>query len=204
MKTHRLIPVLALAVLAAVTMGSGCPTFPKLEDRVVEVAAGGSVTQEFVAEGIVNTFSDDAAVDLAGQVDLSKIADDAGLEPGDITGLTLVGVSYRVTVPDPNAGRTISGNVKFNGQPLITGFSQNVDAASDWTKATLDPAGVTAVNGVLTQILDQVNGGASGPINVTYHVDGTSSPTDATTSFTWQLKLDLSVKGKLKKIKVLS
>jgi hypothetical protein len=204
MKIQRLIPVLAVIALAGTTMGSGCPTIPKLEDRVVEVAAGGSVTQEFVAEGVINTFSDSQSQDIASEVDLSKIADDAGLSPGDITGLTLVGVSYRVTVPDPNPGRTITGNITFNGQPLITGFSQNVDAASDWTKATLDAAGVTAVNGVLTQILDQVNNGTSGPINVTYHVDGTSSPTGASTSFTWQLKLDLSVKGKLKKITVLS
>ena len=59
MRTSRLWQIGVLAVVAALTMGSGCPTVPKLQDRVVELAAGGSTTAQFHASGNINVFAKD-------------------------------------------------------------------------------------------------------------------------------------------------
>ena len=37
MRLHRFLPV-ALIAFAGLSLGSGCPTMPKLEDRIVELA----------------------------------------------------------------------------------------------------------------------------------------------------------------------
>ena len=119
--------------------------------------------------------------------------------------IKLAGISYRVTKPDPNAGRSID-NATVTGQrgvgpvtPLITNFSQSVSAASTWSRAPLDPAGVTLINAILDDILTAAKTSTS-PSNpsITYHVQGTSNPTAATTNFKWQLRLDLSIVGTVK------
>ncbi len=210
MKMNRLLP-LAVIALAGLSLGSGCPTFPSLKDRLVDLAVGGSTTLTFQASGIINTYDDVGSEDLVGDVDLQKLLDDAGIKADDVVDVKLAGVSYRVSVPDPNAGRTIANATVQAGRgpgpgpgptptALITNFTQNVDAATNWTQAPLDPAGVALINGLLTDILTATKSHSSVVPNpvVTYHVHGESQPANVSTSFTWQLKLDLTIVGKIK------
>src|SRR5438874_13800799 len=100
MRTSRLWQIGALAVVAALTMGSGCPNVPSIKDRVVELAAGASTTARFHAHGSIKAFSQDTTIDLANDIDLAKILDDAGIDASNIKDVKLAGVSYRVIVKD--------------------------------------------------------------------------------------------------------
>lgn len=210
MKMRHIIP-LALIAFAGLSLGSGCPTVPKIEDRVVELALGSSTTLEIPAVGVINVYNQTSPPDsLAKDIDLASILSDAGVDIQDVKDIKLAGISYRVTVPDPNTGRsidnaTVTAARGAGGQtPLITNFSQNVSAASSWTKAPLDPAGVTLINGILTDILVAAkNGTQVSNAVISYHVQGTSNPTVAITNFTWELRLDLSIVGSIR-VKVLS
>ena len=209
MKLHRLFPIAVIA-LAGLSLGSGCPTVPKIEDRVVELALGSSTTLTLPAIGIVNVYDQTGVEDLVADFDLNKALSDAGVDASDLKDIKLAGISYRVTVPDPNAGRTIA-NATVTARrglgaetALISSFTQNVDAVSGWTTAPLSAAGVTLINGLLTDIMTVAkNGGSVASPTITYHVQGTSNPTGANTTFTWQLRLDLTIVGTVK-VKVLN
>lgn len=209
MKMRHIIP-LALVAFAGLSLGAGCPTVPKIEDRVVELALGASTTVSIPAAGVVNVYNQDAPYDLALDFNLNKTLSDAGVDLADAKDIKLSGISYRVTVPDPNSGRTITGaTVRAQRPPgtsqlLISSFSQNVDAVSGWTKAPLDSAGVTVINGLLTDMLASAKSGtpvANSLIN--YHVNGTSTPTGLSTSFTWEIRFDLTIVGSIT-VKVLN
>lgn len=201
MNTRRMIPVLVLAAAVAAS-GSSCPTIPQIEERVVELAVGGSTALTFVAEGVINTYDDSETINLATQLDLASMIEDAGIDVDQVTGIKLSGVSYRVTVPDPAPGRSISDanvTVQREGgpvEPLVTSFGTSVNSVTSFTTAPLDPAGVAVLNGVLSDLLASLqNGTPLANPSVTCAVTGTSNPTDAETNFTWQLKVDLSIKG---------
>lgn len=208
-KLHYLLP-LALIAAAGLSLGAGCPTVPKIEDRVVELALGATTTLSIPAVGVVNTYDQVGPEDLAVDFNLNKVLDDAGVDTKDLKDIKLAGISYRVTVPDPNTGRSID-NATVTARrgvgaetPLITNFSQNVDAVSGWTKAPLDPAGVALINGLLTDIVTAAK--ANTPVTnstIIYHVVGESNPPAVTTHFTWELRLDLTILGTIK-VKVLN
>jgi len=209
MKAYRLLPIAVIA-LAGLSLGAGCPTVPSLKDRVVELALGASTVQTIQAIGIVNVYDQIGSEDLVADVDIQKVLNEAGIDASKVKSIKLAGISYRVTVPDPHAGRNITGATVSAGRgpgpaagptptPLITNFSQNVDAVTGWTKAPLDPNGVHLIDGILTDIVALARDGTPVPNPVlSYHVQGVSNPTDATTSFTWQLKLDLTIVGTIK------
>ena len=209
MKTRHLLP-LAIVALAGLSLGAGCPTVPKLEDRVVELALGSSTTVEIPAAGVINVYDDTGVENLATDIDLNNILGGAGVNVSDVKDIKLAGISYRVTVPDPTAGRSIDNSTVTARRgagvetQLITNFSQSVSGASSWTKAPLSPAGVTLINGLLTDILVAKKGGVP-VVNPTlvYHVVGTSNPQGVTTNFTWQIRLDLTIVGTIK-VKVLN
>jgi hypothetical protein len=209
MRIQRLLPI-ALIAVAGLTLGSGCPTVPKIEDRVVELALGATTTLSIPAAGILNTYDDIGVENLVTDIDLNQILDDAGVDASDLKDIKLAGISYRVTVPDPNTGRTIN-NATVTARrgagaevALITNFNQNVDAVSGWTTAPLSAAGVTLINGLLTDIMTVAKSGGSvaNPV-ITYHVVGVSNPQGVTTNFTWELRLDLTIVGSIK-VKVLN
>ena len=211
MKMRHLLPF-AIVALAGLSLGAGCPTVPKLEDRVVELALGSSTTLTLLAYGDVNTLDDAGTENLATDIDLNAILNGAGVDIADVTGIKLSGISYRVTVPDPIPGRSISATTVTAQRgvaapvALISSFGQNVSAASSWTTAPLSGAGVVLINGLLADILAGAKAQPpTTPANpsLTYHIMGTSNPTGATTNFTWQLRLDLSIAGTIK-VKVLN
>jgi len=201
MKTHRLIPVAALIALAGMTMGAGCPTVPKLEKRIVEVAAGGSYTQAFDVSGASGSLIDNVTIH-ASDFNLAQIVSDAGLESGDVQGFKLTGVAYRITIADPNP-HAINGTIGVDGTTLLTLTDQSVSAVTDWQRVDLNPAAVTTVNAYLQAVLDDLNNGTSGAGDLNLAINGTLSPGTSST-FSWELKLEFSVKGKLKEITVLS
>jgi len=207
MRLHRLLP-LSLIALAALSLGSGCPTVPSIQDRLVDLAVGGSTTLTIPASGVINTYDFTGPEDLNADLDLTSILDDAGIDVQDVKDVKLSGISYRVTVRDPNPGRTIA-NATVTAQsgggaakPLVTNFTVKVDTVTTWTRAPLDTAGVTVINNVLASVLNSVKHGGAVPI-ITYHVLGQSNPQGVSTSFTWQLRLDVSVVGTIK-VKVLT
>lgn len=207
---RRMIYVeLAVLALALSTLGSGCPVIPQIKDRIVELAVGGSTIAEFVASGVINTYDDTKTVDLHDGLDLAQIIDDAGVDVSDVESVKLSGVSDRVTVPDPNPGRTIAnGTVTIQRAggavtPLVTGFNVNVNSVTSFQTATLDPAGVAVLNALLADLLAEVKTGTpASNTMVTYHVSGQSQPTGVETNFTWELKVDVSILGTVK-VKVL-
>jgi hypothetical protein len=196
---------IVLLALGALSMGSGCPLIPEIKDKVVQLAVGGSTTTEWVSDGEVNTHDDSQTVDIKTDIDLPKILSDAGIDVLDVDDIKVSGISYRVTAPDPEPTRRI-----VNGQvtvrrgagaetPIVTNFNVLVNSATTYQTATVDPLGVDLINTLLDDILTELQSGISAsPTQITYHVTGQSTPTGVPTHFTWQLKLDLSIVGKVK------
>jgi hypothetical protein len=207
MRIHRLLPLAVLA-LGGLSLGSGCPTIPKIQDRVVDLAVGGTTTLDFVADGSTNTWSGNATYDLA-DLDINALLSGSGIDLQDVKSITLSGVSYRVIVPDETPGRTItSGTVttaRGGSGPVtfLTGFHGPADAVTPYTTVTVDPAGTAMFNQLLSDILAAAKSGT--PVansTIAYAYNGDSTPTGSPTHFTWQLKLDLAIVGSVK-VKVL-
>jgi len=201
MRRFRFWPRMAL-VFAVGVMHGGCILIPEIKDRIVELALTGTTTQSFVASGVVNVYADSITVDLGSEIDLATILADARVDPSDVSQIMLSGVSYRVVVPDPNPGRHIDGDIYVHRQgltehALVTGLSEDVNAVTGFKTATLDANGVADLNNLLAELLEELKSGGAIPANkiVTFAAYGTSSPTDASTSFTWELKITVGVVG---------
>ena len=179
---------------------------------MVELAVGGTTTLEFHAHSTTAThFSDAGTYDLSGDLDISALLADAGIDPQDVLGIKLAGVSYRVSTPDAG-GHSITGGhvtvqrIGVNASPvtLIEDFSQDVGSVTPFITAPLTAAGVDVLNQLLSDALDVAKHPPATVPNpqVAYTVSGDASglPYD----FYWQLKLDVTMAGKIKKIKVLT
>ena len=200
---------LAGLVIAALTLGSGCPNVPKLEDKVVELAAGGSTSVIVEAQGEVNVHDATDTVNVKQQLDLAKIVHDAGIDVTDLKDVRVAGVSYRVTRTDPTPNRRIVNGVitvrRVGGAEvqLVTNFNVDVNGATGYQTATLDPAGVAVLNGLLADLLAEVRDGIPATnTDVIYHVTGQSTPSGIATNFQYEIKLDVTILGTVK-VKVL-
>ena len=201
MRIRRLVPLFGLLLLAQLAAVS-CITMPTIVDRTVELVTTGALTQDFHALGNINTYSDAQTIDL-GSINLPKVIGDAGIDPSDVTAITLSNVAYRVSVADAASGRQITGKVQVNrtAQPaadLINPFQSGAGAVTGWKPASLSAAGVTQVNMLLAAMLTQLKGGAITDTHLTYTVSGTSTPLDVNSDFHWQLRLTINVQGKVK------
>ena len=199
MRRFRFWPQMALVFALAVANG-GCILIPQLRDRVVELALAKSTTQTFTSTGIINVYRDSVTVDLGTEIDLAQILQDADVDSSQAKSITLSGVEYRVTVPDPNSGRHIDGDVYVRREgltehTLVTGFSEDVNSVTSFKTATLDANGVGDLNNLLADLLAELKGGPVANKTVTFAVYGTSSPPNVSTSFTWELKITISVVG---------
>ncbi len=212
MRKHSYLKTVALALPLAGAIG-GCILVPEIEKRVVELAVGHSVVVPFVASGSINYHNDAKTVDVSGNVDLPSILSDNGLSADKVSVVKLAGVSYRVT--KAQALRTVTGGTVeiLRGSnpsptlptgapptagytPLVTAFNASAAATTGWITVPLDPAGVTAVNGLLSALLTEAKGGGVvADKYLTYHVYGVSAPTGIATDFTWEFKLDLTIVG---------
>ena len=81
MRLHRMLPI-ALIALGGLSLGSGCPTVPKLEDRVIELAIGGSTTLDpFNSKSTVSLhYNTPGTYNLVTDINLNKLLDDAGID----------------------------------------------------------------------------------------------------------------------------
>jgi hypothetical protein len=201
MRTLRVFLPVALLALGV----PGCVLFPQLKDKVVELATTGQVVTGFTAAGSDNTIDELKNINIPDYVDIRSTLDDAGIDASDVVRITVGGVAYRITRPEP--GRVItSGSVGVStgtdqsaGHTLVTSFTGNAGAATPWITATLDADGVTQLNDLLGAILDDLkNGTSNADQHITYHVSGLSTPTGTPTDFDYELRLTLSIVGKVK------
>lgn len=203
MRRFRSWPRMAL-VLALGVMNGGCILIPEIEDRIVELAVGGTTVVEFVSSGTLNTYDETNTVNILEGFNLGQILADAGIDPSNLVDIALSGVDYRITVPDPEAGRQIvNGNVTIardlgGPQTLISGFNAAAGATTGWLPVPLDPGGaaVADINGMLNEIQTALPGDP--PANrttITYHLTGSSVPGNVGTNFTWEMKFKITITG---------
>lgn len=212
MNTRMTLGLGALLFTSMSLMGAGCPLIPSVEEKVIELAVGGSTTLPFEARGSINIYQQTECFDFGDEFDLEGILDDAGVDVTDVKEIKLTGVSYRVTKPEP--GRTIEdatvviwrggctpsegdgAEPPVGSMTLITDFDDSAGAVTDFKTADLEPAGVTLVNAILADLLEEVQGVGDGTtlaggVNIT----GNSQPMSVTTNFDWEIKIDISILG---------
>ncbi len=199
MRATKRSGVLALAV--ASLLATGCILIPEIEEKIVELAVGGSATVGFESLGDLNTLDGTQTIDIGNTVDVAKILDDAGIDVSNVKDIALSGVSCRVTQTDPTPNRRIENGtvtIQRTSGPvttLVSDFDLDVNSATSWQTATLEPAGVAVVNALLDDLLAELKGGPDADTQITYHVIGQSLPGDVPTDFKWELKVDVSILG---------
>ena len=196
-------------VLALAVMNGGCILIPKLKNRDVELAVGGTTVAGFVSSGSVNTLDETSTLDVLAGLNLKQILDGAGIDVSKVKSIKLSGVDYRITVAE--AGRQITNGAVTIGRegrgpfPLVSAFNASAADTTGWIAAPINTGGqaVTEINNMLLDILTALK--AIPPGNppaaktlVTYTLTGDSTPTDVPTEFSWQLKLKFTVIGKVK------
>jgi hypothetical protein len=191
----------ALLVGGALSL-TGCPLIPEINEKIIELVAGGSTTVSFEALGTLNVHDDTETVDISADFDLQQVLDDAGIDVSDVTDVSVSGVSYRVTKVDPEPNRQITnGNVtvaRGGGaeQAIITNFDVMVNAATNWETAPVSAAGITLMNQLLDDLLLEAQTGVpASNTAITYHVTGNSLPGNIGTDFVWEIKVDVNVVG---------
>lgn len=195
--------LMGLCALGLAVSGSSCPLVPDVDDKVVELALGGSTILTWEARGEVNDKGEEECFDLSDELDLNQILEDAGVDVEDVEDIALAGVSYRVIKADPVPGRAITNsNVSVKRDAgayaqMITNFSAPADVTYDWVTATLDPAGVAVVNDMLDDLLAAIHSGGSIPVSGCALWEGESTPVSVDTNFDWQMKIDISIVGKI-------
>lgn len=196
-------------VLGLALMNGGCMLIPEIKERIVELAVGGSITQEFVSLGSVNVIDATSSVDVASGFDLAQVLADAGIDVSDAGKIAVSGVEYRIAVADPDTDRVILNaavTVARNGSgelPFVSSFDTGAAEVTDWRPAPLDPsgAGMAEINQMLRDILAALKLGTSPPPNLTtltYHVTGQVRPSLSPTNFAWELKIKIIVTGTVK------
>lgn len=200
MKTLR--RTLALAAASLVALGSSsCLLIPEIEKRVVELAVSGSAAVTFNSVGTLNNHDDVQTIDIRNFVDIAQALDDAGVDIENVQSIALAGVSYRTVRQDPTANRQIvGGTVSFQRQggaevPLVTGVTEDVNTVTSYKTATISAAGVSEINGLLQDLLAELQGGPPANTVFDYHVTGQSVPGAVGTDFAWELKLDIHMVG---------
>ncbi len=201
---QKLLSLTGLCLTTMLLAGSGCPLIPSIEEKVVQLAAGASVILEFEADGIINDKGEKVVFDFGQELDLLDIIDDAGIDVEDVIEITLAGVSYRVTVPDPDPTRRIVDSSVTVGRlgddpqaALVTAFSDDAGVAYDFRTAPLDAAGVAVVNSMLAEILADIQSNQNPTLAASATWSGRSEPASEDTDFTWELKVDITVVGEI-------
>ena len=205
---RRFRPMARLAlVLSLGVLNGGCILIPEIENRIVELAVGGSTVVEFVTSGSGSTIDETNTVNILDGLNLAQILADNGIDVSDVTNIALAGLEYRITVPDPEPTRQIldgTATIQRGLDPpltLISGFNAGAGAVTDWQVAPLDPGGaaVALINSILNDILNELP--LSPPPDVTtitYHVTGGTEPAAVPHNFTWELKVKITITGTVK------
>lgn len=160
------------------------------EEKDIEIVVTTEITAHFVADGQINVINDSVEINVTEEIDLDQILADNGYD--EVKSGSVEGALYRVVEKDPVANRTISGTVGVGpsggtGQTLIEYQSVAVNDPSleEWTPVPLESGGVAVMNGAIANVI------AGLPVNLTFTVDGTSTPQGQETNFAWDVKLRL-------------
>ncbi len=190
---------------AVILLGAGCFPIPKIEDKIVELVATSSVSADFEAQGSLNLHEDEVTISLGDSLDLAGLIADAGIDPDEVVSVSFAGASYEVLVPDTVPNRRIeNGTVTVQREGaaaptnLITGFSAPVVVTGYEQTVVMEAAGVAIIDGLLQEVVEAVKAGTTLPnTTVTFRVSGESHPIDQASTFTWRLKLYVSVVGEV-------
>jgi hypothetical protein len=203
MHAKRWLQPLVLVLIVAV-MGNGCLLIPKVQKKTIELAAGGSTTIEFPVLGTIQSGTLDQTVNLAG-LDLATVLSDAGIDGSNVKDIKLAGVEYRVSVADPEPDREITINditiqvgAGAEKKLVATPFTDAASSVYDFKLAPIDVASSAAVleiNGLLTNLLDNLKDGTALPTSLSCTMSAASIPADASMNFTLELRLKVSVVG---------
>jgi len=188
---------------AVILLGAGCFPIPQIEEKVVELVATSAVSAEFQAQGVINLHEDEVTIAFGDSLDLGGILSDAGIDPDEVISISFAGASYEVLVPDTVPNRRIENGtvtVARDGPAaptdLITGFSAPVVVTGYEQTVVMEPLGVAVIDGLLQDVLQAVKAGQAPPNTVvTFGVSGEAHPIDQPSTFTWRLKLYVSVVG---------
>lgn len=202
----KTVKILALPLLAFLTLGANCPLIPQIEERLVELALLHSTAVEFSSVGDLNVIDETETIDITNDFNLEQILNDAGVDVSQAKSIKVAGAAYVTTEPELGTGRRIeNGTVTFNraGGPtvtLVSNFSEWVNEVLEYKTAPLDAAGVAELNALLADLLADLQDGPPSTANatVTYHLTGQSIPALEETDFKWKLRLDISVVGTIK------
>jgi len=78
----------------------------------------------------------------------------------------------------------------------VTDFTEMVNTVTDWKAGPLDAAGVAVINDLLSDLVDEANGGSPATnVTATFHVTGDSEPSGDPTDFVWEIRLYFSIVG---------
>ena len=200
MRRFRFLTQMAL-VVALAGMNGGCLLIPQMEDRVVELAVGGSTTATFTITGSDTQADETDVVDIASEIDVAGILEDAGIDASNVTHIALAGISYRIVRADADPSREIlNGNITIQRgagsvENLVTGFSASPGATSGFTNVTLDPAGVAVVNGILDDVRTSLPNPAANTVT-TFHLTGDmTSNSGNPADFDVEIKVTISITG---------
>ncbi len=203
MRAHRMLLAAALAAIVLLPSTS-CVLAPEIKDKIIELALGASHTAAFVSQGSVNNINETRTIDLAVDIDLPGLLDDAGVDISDVKDIRMSGAKYRVKRLDPTPDRRIvNGTVTAQRgtgpvTAIVTNFSEDVNSVTSFKTAPLDAAGVALINQILADLLTALKAGQQ-PTNmsITYTLTGQSTPS-APTDFEWELQLDVTIVGTVK------
>lgn len=200
----KTIRILALPLLAFLTMGASCPLIPQLEERIVELALLQSTEVDFISQGSLNVIDESRTIDLNNDFNLRQILADAGVDASDVKHVRLAGAAYVTTRQElGTARRIVDGNVTIQraGETpvvLVSNFTEWVNDVTSYKAAPLDPAGIAKINEIMDDLLTELQGGAVANSLVSYRLTGQSDPAAEETDFAWRLRLDISVVGTIK------
>ena len=203
MRIHRIALVTAL-LLATQLLGTGCILIPQVKDRVVSLVTGGSIVVPLHAGGITNLSANAKTINLRDSLDIAAVLANAGVDADSVSSVTIQSVQWRIVNADPTTTRTITGTILVGTgamgatAPLITSFTGSAGAVTGWQTATIGASGMAQLDLLLASILTELHGGARADERISYAESGASSPTSVNTNFDYEVKLTLSIVGRVK------
>jgi hypothetical protein len=196
-------------VLTAALAGTGCQLFPEVEERVVDLALRGSTSAEFQTFGEIDVHDERDSLDIREAIDIEGALEEAGVDVSDVQSVQFAGAAYRVLQTEPDTPTreiqdgvvAIQRGLSGTEASLIANFNVAVNDPlyANWQTAVVQAPGVTLINGLLADLLAELQGGppASNTL-VIVHTSGVSSPIGDPTDFRYEIRLDVSIVGTVK------
>ena len=216
MNTNKQRQLIAFAVVLVAILGAKCPSIPEIREAVVQlVKTESTVVGPFLARG--NDVADDGSLDLVAEYDIAGKLDEANIGVQDVETITVRKVEVRVSKPDPEPTRTITGGTvrarlaagssaddlvcPAGGpfQPVVTGWSGVVNNFQTFAESNvmIESSGIDLLNCILNVYLTALrNGENPDPLVVEWEVDGVTDP-PADADFDWEVRVTIDIVGEI-------